>query len=66
VAIQLLAGVALGGLIAVPVLWSELADQGPRSLVIVSLVLLGSGFAACLLPVRRALTIDPATAIKTD
>ncbi len=66
VAIQLLAGVALGSLIAVPVLWGELASEGPRSLVIVSIILLGSGFAACLLPVRRALAIDPATAIKAD
>jgi predicted permease len=66
VAIQLLAGIALGSLIAVPVLWNELADQGPRSLVMVSILLLGSGFAACVLPVRRALAIDPATAIKAD
>lgn len=66
VAIQLLAGVALGSLVAVPVLWSELADEGPRSLLIVPILLLGAGFAACMLPVRRALAIDPATAIKAD
>jgi putative ABC transport system permease protein len=66
VAIQLLAGVALGSLIAVPVLWNELEVEGPRALMIVSILLLGSGLAACMLPVRRALAIDPATAIKAD
>jgi putative ABC transport system permease protein len=66
VAIQLLAGIAIGSVIAVPVLWDGLADEGPRSLVIVSILLLGSGLAACVLPVRRALAIDPATAIKAD
>jgi predicted permease len=64
--IQLLAGVALGGLVAVPVLWDGVADEGPRSLVIVSALLLGAGLAACLLPVRRALAIEPAAVIKSD
>ncbi len=66
VAVQLLAGVALGGLIAVPVLWDGVADEGPRSLVIVSTLLLGAGLAACLVPVRRALAIEPAAAIKSE
>jgi hypothetical protein len=66
VARQLLAGIGLGSLIAVPVLLDELATDGPRSLLIVSTLLLGSGLAACVLPVRRALAIDPATAIKAD
>ena len=65
-AVQLLAGVALGSLIAVPVLWDGLVDEGPRSLVIVSTMLLGSGLAACLLPVRRALAIEPAAAMKAE
>jgi len=64
--LQLLAGVALGGVIAVPVLWDGVADDGPRSLVIVSTVLLGAGVAACLVPIRRALAIEPATAIKSE
>jgi len=64
--LQLLAGVALGGLIAVPVLWDGVVDQGPRSLVIVSTVLLASGLAACLVPVRRALAIEPAAAMKSE
>jgi hypothetical protein len=66
VAIQLLAGIALGSLIAVPVLWDGLVDEGPRSLVIVSTILLGAALAACVLPVRRALAIDPATAMKSE
>lgn len=64
--LQLLAGVALGSLVAAPVLWDGVADQGPRSLVIVSTLLLGAGSAACLLPVRRALAIEPAAAIKVE
>ena len=52
-ALQLLAGVVLGGLIAVPALWDGVVDEGPRSLVIVSTLLLGAGLAACLVPVRR-------------
>lgn len=64
--LQLLVGVALGGLVAVPVLWDGVVDEGPRSLVIVSILLLGAGFAACLVPVRRALAVDPAAAIKSE
>jgi ABC-type antimicrobial peptide transport system permease subunit len=34
--------------------------------VIVSILMLGAGFAACLLPVRRALAIEPASAMKSE
>ncbi|NJD19374.1 MAG: FtsX-like permease family protein, partial [Gemmatimonadetes bacterium] len=64
--LQLLAGVALGSLVAGPVLWDGVVDEGPRSLVIVSTLLLGAGLAACLLPVRRALAIEPAAAVKSE
>lgn len=64
--LQLLAGVVLGSLIAVPVLWDGVVDDGPRSLIIVSVLLLGAGLAACLVPVRRALAIQPAAAMKAD
>jgi ABC-type antimicrobial peptide transport system permease subunit len=64
--LQLLAGVALGSLIAVPVLWDGVVDEGPRSLVIVSTVLLGAGLVACLVPVRRALAVEPVAAIKSE
>lgn len=67
VATQLIAGVALGSLIAVPVLWRGLeANEGLRSLVLLFVVLLGSVLAASLLPLRRALAIEPAAAIKTE
>jgi hypothetical protein len=65
-ALQLFAGVALGGVVAVPVLLDGVVDDGPRSLVIVSALLLGAGLAACLVPVRRALAIEPAVAIKSE
>lgn len=64
--VQLLGGVALGALFAAPVLWNTVADEGPRSLVIVSAVLLGAGLVACLVPVRRALAIEPAAALKSE
>lgn len=64
--LQLLAGVALGGLVAVPVLWGGVVDEGPRSLVIVSTLLTAAGLAACLVPVRRALAIEPAVAMKSE
>jgi len=67
VSTQLLAGVTLGSLIALPVLWGGLeGDQGPRSLAIVSMLLFGSVLAACLLPLRRALAIEPAAAMKAE
>jgi predicted lysophospholipase L1 biosynthesis ABC-type transport system permease subunit len=64
--VQLLSGVALGCLIAVPVLWDDVVDRGPRTLVIVSTVLLGAGLTACLIPIRRALAIEPAAAFKSE
>lgn len=66
VAVQLTAGIALGSLIAVPVLWDGLVDEGPRSLLIVAILLLAAGIVACLIPVRRALSIEPATAMKAE
>jgi putative ABC transport system permease protein len=63
---QLLVGVVLGSLIAVPVLLDGVADQGPRTLVIVSAVLLAAGTAACLVPVRRVFAIEPAMAMRSD
>lgn len=65
-AIQLLAGVALGALIAVPVLWDGVADEGLRSLVIVSVLLLAAGISASLVPVRRAFAVDAAAAMKSE
>ena len=64
--LQLLIGVALGSLIAVPVLLRGVAVEGPRSLIIVASLLLVAGTAACLWPVRRALAIDPATTMKAE
>lgn len=64
--VQLLVGVALGGVVAVPVLADGVSDEGPRTLVVVSLLLLGAGLAACLVPVRRALAVEPAMAVKAE
>jgi hypothetical protein len=59
--VQLLVGVALGCLIAVPVLRGS---DGPLTLLVVVVLLGGAGLAACLVPVRRALRIEPVDAIK--
>jgi putative ABC transport system permease protein len=64
--LQLLAGVVLGGLIAAPTLSDRTADDGPQALVIVSVLLLAAGLTACLVPIRRALAIEPASAIKSE
>ncbi len=64
--LQLLAGIALGTLVAGPVLWSGIATEGLRSLVIVATVLIGAGLAACFVPIRRAMGVDPALAMKAD
>ena len=64
--IQLVVGVGVGSLIAVPTLWNGLEDNGPRTLATVSLVLLAAGLGACLLPIRRALAIQPSVAMKSE
>jgi putative ABC transport system permease protein len=65
-AFQLAIGVTLGSLFAVPVLRDRVAEGSVRSLVIVVAVLLTAGFVACLVPVRRALAIEPAAAMKSE
>jgi ABC-type lipoprotein release transport system permease subunit len=42
------------------------ADRGPGALVLVVTLLLAAGLMACLVPVRRALAIEPATAMKAE
>jgi predicted permease len=65
-ALQVLGGVALGSFIAVPILWNGVAVKGVSTLLIVSALLVGAGVAACLVPVRRALAVEPAAAIKWE
>jgi hypothetical protein len=65
-AVQLGIGVALGSLFAVPVLRDRVAEGSIRSLVLVVAVLLGAGLVACFVPIRRALSIEPAAAMKAD
>jgi len=65
-AAQLAVGVALGSLVAVPVLRDRVAEGSVRSLLIVVALLLTAGLAACLVPVRRALAIEPAAAMRAE
>jgi hypothetical protein len=65
-AVQLGIGVALGSLFAVPVLRDRVAEGSIRSLVLVVTVLAAAGLAACFVPVRRALAIEPAAAMKAE
>jgi predicted permease len=65
-AVQLMIGVALGSLVAVPALRDGVADQGPTALLIVVALLVAAGLVACLVPVRRALAIEPAAAMKAE
>ena len=42
------------------------AGLAPDCVVIVATVLAGAGLAACLVPIRRAMGVDPALAMKAD
>jgi putative ABC transport system permease protein len=62
--IQLGLGVAVGLLVASPVLLD--AESGSaRNVLIVASLLFAAGLAACLVPIRGALRIHPSQAIKT-
>jgi hypothetical protein len=61
---QLGAGVAVGLLIASPVLLRA-ASVAPRNILIVASLLFVTGLASCLQPIRRALRVQPAVAVKT-
>lgn len=56
----LVLGRVLGGLLY------EIAPGDPATLATVTLLLLGIALLACLVPVRRALRVDPVTAIRTE
>lgn len=62
--IQLGVGVALGLVVAWPAI-GDAASGDPKNVLIAVLVLMGAGLASCLLPIRRALRIEPAAAVKT-
>ena len=62
--LQLALGVAVGLLIAYPAIRGAGSDA-PKTLLIVAALLLATGLASCLAPIRRALRIQPATAVKT-
>jgi ABC-type antimicrobial peptide transport system permease subunit len=61
--LQLGLGVAVGLVVAFPVLRSS--ANGPRDALIAASVILVTGLVSCLLPIRRALRIHPASAVKT-
>jgi predicted permease len=62
--VQLGLGVAIGLVISSPVLL-DAASGGSRNALIVASLLLLTGLVSCLLPIRRALRIQPASAMKT-
>jgi predicted permease len=69
---QLAAGLLLGGagsLAVTRVLPAFLAGTGggrPATLLVVSLLLLGAGLAACFVPARRAMRLDPVAALRQE
>jgi predicted permease len=60
--VQLSIGVALGSLIAVPAMSDA---DGMRTLLLTGILLGVAGLGSCLWPIRRALRIQPADAVKT-
>jgi putative ABC transport system permease protein len=63
--LQLGLGIGLGCVVAVPVLWDSIKTNGPGTLLMVAGILGAAGVVACLIPVRRALRVQPAEAVKT-
>jgi len=65
-------GVVIGGLVAVALsramasLLFGVGVRDPATFSVAAIVLAGVAFAATLLPARRAASVDPATALRTD
>ncbi|MCI0434351.1 MAG: hypothetical protein L0271_12045 [Gemmatimonadetes bacterium] len=62
-------GIALGaGLarIAIAAIPFDLVRGGPAELIVIGVILTGTGFAACAGPLRRTLGVDPIGAIRPD
>ena len=65
VGIGILAGLALSfGLSRMIARWIENGTRDPMLVLLVSGVLVGVAALACLIPARRALAIDPVTALR--
>jgi putative ABC transport system permease protein len=47
-------------------LWSDVGNADPRVLGAVALLLLGAAMVACLVPARRAASVDPMVALRQD
>jgi predicted permease len=67
VGIGILAGLALSfGLNRMIARWIESGTRDPMLVLLVSAVLIGVAALACLIPARRALAIDPMTALRCE
>jgi predicted permease len=67
VGIGILAGLALSfGLNRMIARWIENGTRDPMLVLLVSVVLVGVAALACLIPARRALAIDPMTALRCE
>ncbi len=64
--LQLLAGVALGSIVALAAFRGGDTSNALRALGVVAVLLTCAGTAACFVPIRRALTVDPAATMKGD
>jgi ABC-type antimicrobial peptide transport system permease subunit len=67
VGIGILAGLALSfGLNRMIARWIENGTRDPMLVLLVSAILIGVAALACLIPARRALAIDPMTALRCE
>jgi ABC-type antimicrobial peptide transport system permease subunit len=64
IATGLIAGAALSRVLVT--LLYEVNPWDPGTFVVIAAVIAGVALAACILPARRALRVDPATTLRTE
>jgi len=59
-------GVALAGIRSIESLLFGVSAYDPATFLVVPLMLLGAAVVGCIIPARRAMRVDPMTALRTE